>query len=329
MINLNLGRASFLAALLTALVGCGGSDRGTPQTPDPAPTPAPRAWIAGTTISIVSGEDFAPVEGALVILGGREYTSDGAGHVELGEDVPYGSYADVVASGFLNRQTVVPRDGRTRFVLWPRQTANGMHETFTAEIVYTYAWREEPDHGSSPLERVPESAARVSVWPSEQILQDPAAAHTHEVAIAEMNLALEGRTTYVLTPTRPATGVVLETRVAEPDDEGCEGNVAGYFRARVNARGEIGGGQIVYCTLEISRSSTVTHELGHSVGLQHSYGGNELMSRPRMRNRRVTFSEREGLAMRLLFERPAGNRFPDTDREATASAEGVHTTICY
>ena len=35
------------------------------------------------------------------------------------------------------------------------------------------------------------------------------------------------------------------------------------------------------------------------------------------------FSPREELAMRLLFERPAGNRFPDTDREpSAASASG-------
>ena len=43
---------------------------------------------------------------------------------------------------------------------------------------------------------------------------------------------------------------------------------------------------------------------------------------------RNAFSEREGQAMRLLYERSAGNRFPDTDREVTASGGGVHTIVC-
>ena len=42
-----------------------------------------------------------------------------------------------------------------------------------------------------------------------------------------------------------------------------------------------------------------------------------------------SFSEREALAMRLLFDRPAGNRFPDTDRTVSSLSTGGRTIVCY
>jgi hypothetical protein len=284
---------------------------------------------AGTTVSVVSGEDYAPVPGATLILAGREYVADGAGELMLSEDLPFGSFVDVVAHGFLNRQTLVRSDGGTRFVLWPRETASGMSGEFTAQIVYTYGWKDEPEHGSSPLERSQEGVHRVLVWVSEEIRQDARAGRRHELAVEEINAHLEGRVVYVLTPTRPSSGVFFEAKVNPGGDETCAEGARAYFRAFHDRRGEITGGEIVYCGLDVARDSTVAHELGHSVGLQHSYGWEELMS-PYFSHYRVsTFSAREALAMRLLFERPAGNRFPDTDREVTAFSAAVRTTICY
>jgi hypothetical protein len=331
-----LMRAVPLLVLLAWLSACGGSDRSTPQSPTAVATPPPRAWTVGTTVSIVSGEDYGPVAGAKVALGGREYVSDGAGEVVLTGDAAYGSFADVVASGFFSRQTVVPTDGRPRFVLWPRETSSGMTQGFTAQIVYTYAWRNAPTQGTSPLERLPESVSEVFVWLSEEIRQDPTAGRAHEEAVAEMNRVLEGRAVYTLTPNRPS-GVVFEVSVAHGGDDVCGGSTTtlGYFRVHDNARGEITGGEIVYCGIDAAGSqATVTHELGHSVGLQHVYAGDDLMKpyiggHPKgPRYLRETFSARETLAMRLLFERPAGNRFPDTDREVAASGGGVHTIVC-
>jgi hypothetical protein len=44
--------------------------------------------------------------------------------------------------------------------------------------------------------------------------------------------------------------------------------------------------------------------------------------------RRSRFTDREGLIMNLLFERPAGNRYPDSDREATGVSLGSFTILC-
>jgi uncharacterized protein YndB with AHSA1/START domain len=328
-------RTTALLLTLAWVGGCGGSDSSSPQTPSAAVTPAPRALAAGTTVRIVSGEDYGPVAGARVMFGARQYVSDPAGEIVLTSEAAFGSFMDVVAEGFFSRQTVVPPDGRTRFVLWPKETAAGMTSTFTSQIVYTYAWSEAPAQGSSPLVRVLEGEARVYVWVSAEIRQDPSAGRTHEEAVAEMNRVLEGRITYTLTPS-DTSGVVFEVRVAHGGDDVCADSdtTLGYFRAHTNGRGEITGGEIVYCGIDTARSlATVTHELGHSVGLQHVYSSQEVMNQylmipRRLRFLRQSFSEREGQAMRLLFERPAGNRFPDTDREVTASAGGDHTIVC-
>ena len=90
-------RAGTLLALFAGLGACGGSGGSTPQTPSAVATPAPRALAAGTTVSIVSGEDDAPVEGARVVVGTREYVTDGSGQIVLAETVPYGTFVDVVA----------------------------------------------------------------------------------------------------------------------------------------------------------------------------------------------------------------------------------------
>lgn len=303
---------------------CGGSNGGSPQGPSGGATPAPRALVSGTTVTIVSAEDEAPVGGARVILAGREYTSDGAGRVTLASTVDFGSFVDIIAEGFFNRQTVVPSDGTRRFSLWPRENSIGMSEEFTAQLVYTYGWSNEPEHGTSPLVRIQEGAREIYLHLSAEILQDEEANRRHVESIDEVNAALEGRATYVITATRPSGGVVYDVRL-----EQCEGNVRAFFRAWTNPAGEITRGEIVYCRLDVARATTVSHEIGHSIGLQHTYAWEEIMSPFYSRFRVDQFSPREALAMRLLFERPAGNRFPDSDREVSASAGGVRTIVCY
>lgn len=321
-------RAAALLVPLVGIGGCGGSDASTPLSPSVTPPPSPQALPAGTTVSVVSGEDHGPVEGARVVLGTQEYLTDAAGRIVLAEAAPYGSFADIVAAPFLSRQTVVRRDGGTTFVLWPRVTAGGLNEAFTAQIVYTHGWSEEPEHGSSPLERIEEGVSDVHVWVTEAILEDTDALAAHEAAVEEMNASLQGRAVYLLSPTRPR-GVVFEVKVDGSHEVCVENDALAYFRGYSNRRGEITGGEIVYCRLRYARSPHIaTHELGHSVGLQHSYGQEELMNPHLSLYIDSRFSAREALAMRLLFERPAGNRFPDSDREVHASAGGARTTVC-
>lgn len=89
------------------------------------------------------------------------------------------------------------------------------------------------------------------------------------------------------------------------------------------------GGEVVYCTLTVARTKTVIHELGHTLGLQHVYSySHDVMNPQYTYDRRPRFTDREGLIMNLLFERPAGNRYPDSDREATGVSLGSFTILC-
>jgi len=319
--------ATVVLALTLLLPGCGGGNSGTTQSPSPVVTPPPRGLAAGAAVSVVSGADSGPVAGARVILAGREYSTDGAGQVVLADAVDYGSLVDVVAPGFLARQTSLRKGGSSRFVLWPQTTSSGVDEAFTTHIVYTWGSREPPEPGSTPLDRLLDGASEAFVWMSDEIQADGGASQRHEEAVAEINSWLGGRIRYSLAVSRPTGVLFFEARV-DTEDTFCAEGIRAYFDGRRNSRGEITGGEIVYCWLEVARASTVIHELGHSVGLQHSNSTNELMGRYYSRHRREQFSEREGLVMNLLFERPAGNRFPDTDRGAAAAAAGPFRILC-
>jgi hypothetical protein len=222
----------------------------------------------------------------------------------------------VVADGFLNRQTSL-RSGAARLVLWPRATASGFDESFTAQIVYTWGTLDPPAHGSNALQRIRDGATLAVVVLSPQLLEDGAAHQAHVAAVDDLNAWLSGRMRYVLAADAPPGGVVFRARV-DPAEPLCA-EARAFFDGDF-ARGEITGGAIVYCSLEIARASTVAHELGHTTGLQHVYGGNELMTPSFSRSRRSTFGSREGLAMNLLFERRAGNVFPDSDRGVGGAA---------
>jgi hypothetical protein len=259
-------------------------------------------------------------------VAGRTYDTDAAGEVRLADPAELGSLVDVVAGGFLDRQTLVRGDGATRLVLWPRQTKSGISETYTAQIVYTTGSREAPPQGSSPLLRLRRGTTQVAVVASEEIRANEGAYAAHEAAVAEVNAAVGGRVSYRLTETRPASGVVIETRV-DPADANCTERTLAYF-AGTAVSGEITSGRIVFCQTDAVRPDVVSHELGHSLGLQHPSGTTDLMDPFSWPGKRASFSERETTTIGLLFERPGGNRFPDSDRDVSAAATGTITIHC-
>lgn len=308
------------------LTACGGGS--SPQTPSSPPPTAPSGLAAGVTLSVLSGENGQSVGGARLVVAGRTYDADASGQVALAERVPFGSFVDVVATGFLDRQTLIRQAGDTRFVLWPRTTKSGLSEAYTTEIVYTAGTATPTPSGSSPLRRLRGGTTQVFIVVSEEIKQDNRAHLAHEEGVAMLNAALAGRAVYALAPTKPATGIVFESRV-DPTDPVCTENDRILAFTVLNLQGgETTGGRVVFCDSDSTRREIVAHELAHTVGLQHSPDARELMARFYSPSSHRDFGSLEVLSMGLLFERHAGNRFPDNDRDVPASGNGTVTIVC-
>jgi hypothetical protein len=315
-------RTVLLLALGAAVPGCGGGG-GRTSTPTPSTTPDPRI-PAGAAITVLNGETGAPVGGATVNVGGRLQTSDGAGVVRLGEPVPPGTPVDITAPGMLDRQTTL-REAGTQF-LWPKTTANGIDENYTATLVYTSAGRQGGPIGAQPLLRVA-LGATVAVVPSAEILGDDRAHDFHREAVEQLTAIVGGAVRFRLERTAPASGVVFTTRI-EPGNATCAQNTRGFAVSNLR-NSEIVGGEVVFCDDQIARSATVTHELGHTFGLRHSPDARDLMFGTFVRGRTPEFGPRETLIMNLMLKRPPGNRFPDSDRAAGAAAvTGRLTVVC-
>jgi hypothetical protein len=189
-----------LAVILTILPlgACGGSSNRSPVAAGPVATPAPTGLSAGTALSVVSGETGAPVAGARLVVAGRELAADGGGQAILAETAGPGTFVDVIAAGFLDRQTLVRSDRVARHALWPRTSPVGIDEGYTADIVYASA--------SQPMRRLRAGTTRVFVVVSDQIRGDDSANAAHQQGVDAINDALEGRVVYALSPTRPSEG---------------------------------------------------------------------------------------------------------------------------
>ncbi len=303
-----------LAGLLPS---CGGGD-------SPARPSAPQAQVQ-TTLTVVAGETASAVAGASVTVAGQAFTTDASGRITLPDRPATGAFIDVVAGGFLDRQTLF-RSGTAELSLWPRRAAQGFDEAFTARVVYTSASDEDPVVGDSPLSRLRAGISMATIVAAPEILADAAALRSLEDAAGQVGVATGGAIAYQVASARPASGTFFEARI-DPTDALCS-EARGYFRGR-SIGDELTGGAIVFCSVAIARTSTAAHEVGHSLGLQHSNQLPDLMYPSFQRARATSLTPREGMAVRLMLERRGGNRFPDNDRSVSVSgAARTRVTIC-
>lgn len=317
---------SLVLAAATALA-CG-SDR-RPSAPTQPPSPSPAGVAAGSVVTVVRGDTGAPIEGATVTVAGRTYVADGAGNVRLAEAAALGALVDVTAPSVLDRQTLVRSGDAATLALWPRTTASGIDETFTATVVYT---RVSAGVGAGPLgaellRRLAPGVPLAVVVPTADILDDDLAHAAHAAGVARMNAAARGTVTYALARDRPASGVVFAARVG-PDDPSCRERVLAFARASLRGQ-EIVGGEIVYCSRDAARiAALVVHEMGHTFGLWHSDDSRDMMFGTLIRSHADDFRAREVDVMSLMMQRRAGNRFPDSDRGVAGSAVREDLIVC-
>jgi hypothetical protein len=210
----------------------------------------------------------------------------------------------------------------TTFSLWPQTSETGMNTQFTQAIVYSH-----PD-GPGPLRRLARGTTRVVVVPAEN-LRGEAEMAAHQDAVDRITAATGGKVRYVLGTQKPVSGAYVETRLGGEDDDLCnKSNILGFEQDFVR-NGETMHALIVYCDPKAARTAVVSHEMGHTFGLYHSPDKGELMYAFFNGHGNVEFSAREALEMRLMLQRPGGNKFPDDDRQVSLTgATGTHVTVC-
>jgi hypothetical protein len=286
--------------------------------PPPVPPPGYRF------LAVVSGENGLPVGGAQVMVGGSQLSSDTAGLVTVPTTLRDGGSIDIVAAGFLDRQTIVDR---ASFVLWPRTTATGLTEEFTREIVYTST-------GSPPVFPVPLRRWDPSVTALEVVYlsdADPAdplipgglqpftsrGLQVLERAVDEVNAVLGG--TLLLGHPHAAAGTpsgpFVRVRIG-PSYPPC---LAGFGGFSTGPGPGVQSTTITLCSQQRAETlQLIKHELGHSLGLMHSSATTDLMY-PNTNPNNVSFAPREVLVIHLMYQRPYGNQFPDRDRGVSAA----------
>lgn len=306
-------RAPVLAGLV--LYGCADTGPLGPTTVrrDLSAADTSNGIVPGSTVRIVSGETGRPVAGARVVIAGREHLSDGSGQLTLEELASNGVTVDIEASGFLDRQTIVRRGEQTTFELWPSESPTQLDADYTRALVYLSASLRAQGE-LEPLDRPSLDVGRVSIVPTGVIREDPRAMQILGDAADEMTSALGGAIVYAVGEDPGALPVTL---LVEPQNESIVGDNLRAFTRCWMTRLVITRCEIVFRDIEVVRSNTTLHELGHTFGLNHSPDRSEVMGVRRVRSPE-RFSPRERLAMTLMIKRLPGNLFPDDDRQAPA-----------
>jgi hypothetical protein len=332
-------RLLWIASSCVALAlhpACGGSTQPTASTA----IVQDREFPAGTMLTVVSGETEQPIGGASVTVAGRTYNTDAAGVVRLAELAQRGALVDILAPGFLDRQTTMRFGEPTRFSLWPKTSKTGLDENTTAELVYTSGASCCPatNLATVPLRRVAPTIRSFAI-----VLDARYRANSEVTAAVQEGASLAGAASasrVVFAPTDASSGPRIEITTG-PDPENRP-NIAAFADRQLDGQGYITGGRVVFVVedyltgrrSERTVANIVAHELGHMLGLGHSSAPG-VMS---VLDGRAThfaffmangdFSPTEKLVVDLMYQRRAGSRFPDNDRLAAAATVGRDQIVC-
>jgi hypothetical protein len=316
---MNIRKASLILLLVQAACGDGGPSAPSAPGGTKAVAPAPSAATATaadaaeTVLVILSGETGQPVPGATVVVAGRTYQTDDSGIV-VSPPARKGDNIDVVAEGYLDRQTLYRSSTGTRIALWPRTSPIGLTPEVSQRLVYT-GFGEEAVPGELALARPPEGAT-IYIW-VEPDMNDVRVARVVDDAVAAMREAVEGRVAFEVASIVPRAGVVWHV-VIDPDATSSD-FIA--ITRRSYDGDEIVGAQLAFRTLAdlTDDGRLMTHMMGYAFGLESSDDPNDRMAKWWERDP-PGFSPKEALVMRLMLQRKAGNRWPDNDRSLGASA---------
>lgn len=305
-------RTAALALVAGFLGGC--SDDG-PSGPSTTPSATTTIVPASTVFTVVSGETGEPVAGAAVTVGGQTLETEGSGQVDAG-DISIGVNVGVVAEGFLDRQTVYRGPTESRLVLWPETSDTGLTPEITRRLVYS-GFGEDAVQGELSLSRFPVDETIV-VLVDPEIPEDPRVDRIVEDSVDAMRAALHDRMTFTITRTRPSSGIVWHVRI-NPD------SVSSEFIAITRwtfLGSERASAEISFRSLPdfVENGRLLTNMLGTAFGLHDSDKPSDRMFFDWWRRQPNNFSPREGLIMRMMLERRAGNRWPDNDRSLGASS---------
>jgi hypothetical protein len=280
-------------------------------------------------LTLVSAADGQPLPGAAIVMGGRTLTGDAAGRVTLDAALADFTFVDVIGAGHFDRNTAVRSSEGTRLTLWPKESAEGLSEQTTAELVYTPGARCCPAErlGGDVLARVDPAITSFTLVVDAEYRGFARTMTAIRDAAALATAAAGGRVTFAV-----GEGTA-GARIAVTTGEYPDGTPAAAFADRTfNASGYITGGSIVivdrtFLTEGRTQTDTVklyAHEIGHMLGLEHSTAPGVMAVVDGVSigffyfRANGDYSPTEKLVLRLMTERRAGNRFPDNDRTAAA-----------